>query len=295
MKKIVWALICLLTVACGKDSVDASFDEEMKVPVSVKVNDFTVSQTDFSGAQTRSTDITKYGDVKAITLAFFRNDGTEQYQTTQIKDSGVKDEVFGTFNLTLPMGSYTMVVIGRGYYDGDAFTLTSPTMAAYSSDHVRETFIATKEVKITTNTPQEISAELNRVVAKLCVQSTDGRVAEATKVRMTFSAGGKDVNPTTGLAITNTGLVNTVNINSGNGGVSKSVSYLFLATDEQKMDVTIETLNADGKVIFTKKVTNVPLKRNRVTTLSGKIYSADVTASSFTVSDGWLTGNEVSF
>ena len=56
---------------------------------------------------------------------------------TQEKGSS---EDFGDFSLTLPLGSYTMVVIGRDVLEGDAFSLTSATVAGYTSQRVRETF-----------------------------------------------------------------------------------------------------------------------------------------------------------
>ena len=60
--------------------------------------------------------------------------------------------------------------------------------------------------------------------------------------------------------------------------------------DEDTMDVTVETLDAaDGNVLFSKTVSNVPLKRNRETTLTGAIYSGTgVTASGFLVNTDWL-------
>ena len=63
------------------------------------------------------------------------------------------------------------------------------------------------------------------------------------------------------------------------------------------MDVTIETLDAaDGNVLFSKTITGVTLQRNRLTTLTGAIYSsANITASSFQIDGAWLDGNNVNF
>ena len=68
-------------------------------------------------------------------------------------------------------------------------------------------------------------------------------------------------------------------------------------TDEETMDVTIETLDAaDGNVLFSKTVTGVPLKRNRQTTLTGAIYSnARVNANSFEVNKDWIDPQNISF
>jgi len=60
------------------------------------------------------------------------------------------------------------------------------------------------------------------------------------------------------------------------------------------MDVTIETLDDDENVMFTKTVSDVPLKRNRQTTLSGAIYSS-ATSASIKINSDWLTLTNVDF
>ena len=142
-------------------------------------------------------------------------------------------------------------------------------------------------MNITNTSAVDISATLNRIIAKLQVVSTDGRTANAANVRMTMSAGSRDFNPTTGLAITNGGFSNTVNISAAAGSTSSSVSYLFLTTDEQTMDVTIETLDADGAVLFSKTVPDVPFKRNRVTKLTGAMYTNNSVSGAFQIETEW--------
>ena len=55
------------------------------------------------------------------------------------------------------------------------------------------------------------------------------------------------------------------------------------------MNVTIETLDADENVLFTKTIENVPFKRNRITTLTGAMYSAASSAGSFQLNTEWIT------
>ena len=111
---------------------------------------------------------------------------------------------------------------------------------------------------------------------------------------MTFTAGGKSFNPTTGLATVNDGFVNTVGISAAVGSPSISSSCLFLNTDEQTMDVTIDVLDSDGNSISHKVVNNVPLKRNRITKLTGSLYSASA-GSDFEVDTDWLTEYSMNF
>ena len=296
MKKLLWivvAVVALLNLSCSKEKEETGKNAEAKVPVIVRVGGFSVSLEDFQATRAEQ-DVAAYNNVKAITLAFY-DGATETYKTTQYRSDTSTYTTFGEFSLSLPMGSYTMVVLAYGFQDGDVLTLTSPTVAAFTGDHARETFTATQEVEITsTDDAVELSATLSRVISKVQVTSTDSRTANAASVRTTFSAGGKSFNPTTGLATVDTGFSNTVAISSAVGSTSTTTSYLFLVTDEQTMAVTIDVLDSDGNSISHKVVSDVPLQRNRCTILKGSLYSAGAT-STFQVETGWLSDTTVNF
>lgn len=274
----------MLFAGCGKDKIT------YLTPVKVSVNDFAISQENIPSKDA----IASYNGVKAVTLAFYASDGTEAYKTTQLREDATTYTTFGEFDLSLPMGSYTMVVLGYALYDDDVLTLTSPTQAEYTAGYPRETFATTQAVNITSTNDVSLSATLDRIVTKLQVVSTDGKTANANKVRMTFSAGGKQFSPTTGLATVNTGSISTVGISAAVGSTSSSIGYLFLATDEQTMTVTIDVLDADGNSISHKVVNDVPFKRNRCTKLTGSLYTTGG-GGSFSVNTAWLDDYDMNF
>ena len=292
---ILIAGMILLAASCSNDEC-GNFVENNGgyTPVTVSVSGFSVEQGDFSGT-TRATAIGSYNGVSFITLAFYASNGTEVYKHTQEKGNLEQGETFGEFSTPLPIGSYTMVVLGYVLYDDDALTLTSPTQAEWTVNAPRETFAATQEVNVTNTTALNLTATLDRIVAQLKVISTDKRTANVEKIRMTFAAGGKQFSPTTGLATVNTGSVSTVSAGVAVGERSGSIGYVFLATDEQTMDVTIETLDAQGNTIFSKTVENVPFQRNRKTKLTGAIYSASAAAGSFEVNTDWAGETYLTF
>ena len=152
-------------------------------------------------------------------------------------------------------------------------------------------------MNVTSNSALNLSATLNRIVSQLKVISSDNRPANVEKVRMTFSAGGKQFSPLTGLATVDTGFSNTVGISAAVGAKSGSISNIFLASDEQDIDVTIETLDTEGNTIFSTIVEDVPFKRNRITKLTGAIYdvSASATAGSFEVNTDWVESYNANF
>lgn len=301
MKKhlMMAAIVLLAATGCTNESVETEVaNQKATAPVTVRVSDFSITTEEMpsGGGTTRSAvNPASYDGVGAIDLAFYSG-GTEVFKTTQIKSDGTTYSTFGEFECNLPVGNYTMVVIGRGYFDGDVFTLTSPTVAGYTSERARETFVKTQAVNITSADPVNLSATLNRIVAKLEIISTDTRIDGVGKIRTTYSAGGKSFNPTTGLATSNTGF-NLTNTPSAAVGATIDVgSFVFLATDEQTVNITIDVLDTNEDVMFTKYVANVPLKRNRQTVLSGPLFtSTAITSSAFQVETDWLPDNTVNF
>jgi len=190
-------------------------------------------------------------------------------------------------------GNYTMVVLANG--DCNAITLTSPTVATYGENNAKDTWAYTQPVNITSNEAVNLSATLDRICTFLGVQSTDNRPAGVTHMRLTLSAGAKSFSPTSGLASSNTGFSVTMALPDATLGSTAAIgTYLFLATNEQTMDVTIETLDAaDGAVLFSKTVENIPFKRNRQTTLTGAIFcGTSLSASGFLVNTDWITPDD---
>ena len=72
-------------------------------------------------------------------------------------------------------------------------------------------------------------------------------------------------------------------------------SFIFLTSDEQAMNITLEVLDACDHVLFTKVAENVPLKRNRKTVLSGALFTAATSTFSFQLDTDWLLSNTVNF
>lgn len=292
MKHVLKTLVAVLAIAtlataCHKDNTDEPLGS---AKATVTVNDFTISQEEFP--ETKDTPAS-YSGVKAMTLAFFDANGDQAYCTTQLRADNTTYTTFGQFELSLPLGSYTMIVLGYG--SEVPMTVTSATEASYTADRCRETFVAAQAVNVTSTNPLSLSAELSRVVSKLIVNSTDPRISGVDSVRMTFSAGGKGVNPYTGLASSSNGLSNTLAIGAAVGATSSSASYLFINADQQSMTVTVETLRTNGTVYSTRTVENVPLQRNAITLLTGPLYT-NASGASFTLSTSWIGDtNRVNF
>lgn len=296
-KVIYVALMGVLAASCGSEQFELEcepVDGEVLVPVKVHVSDFSMSFDDYSGVGTRAAqDLADYDDVNAVTLAFYKG-STEVEKITQLKSDGSTFTTFGEFSLSLPMGSYTLVALAYYTNENSVLTLTSPTEASYNV-RVREMFAYTQALSINNTSAVDISTTLSRVVSMLTVKSSDGKTADVSNVRMTFSAGGKSFSPSTGLATVDTGFDNTVSVSAAVGATSTSSTMLFLNTDEQDIDVTIETLDADGNTLFSKTIEDVPFKRNRKTILTGAMYTNSGVDGAFKVETAWLDETQLTF
>lgn len=290
-------MILLAATSCSNENdLAVNIEEQAKAPVTVHVNDFSMSVSDFvetRGLTRAAQDVADYSGVAVIDLAFY-NGTTEVLKNTQMRSDASTYTTFGEFSCSLPIGTYTMVVVGRGYTDGDVFTLTSPTTAAYTSERARETFCTTQTVNVTA-AGAAVEATLSRVMSKLAIRSTDAATTAVARMRTTYAAGSKSFNPTTGLATDNNGFSLTNSIHAAEDGTLAVQSYLFLASDEQNIDVTIEALDASDNVLFTKTVANVPFKRNRCTILRGAIFTASSSSASFQVETAWLDDEIIDF
>lgn len=282
------AILCIVFTCCSSDSAS---EESALASVKLHVNGFSISQ-EAIGTTRAATAVADYAGVKAITVAFYDAGGTLKYSATQLRADATTYTTFGDFSLSLPYGSYTMQVMGYG--SEYPVTLNSKTSVSFGEEKSRETFVYTQEVEVEDATPLNLNATLNRIVTRLSLQSTDGRPANATQIRVTFEKGGKGFNPMTGRATSDAGFVNLLVPTTAVDATTNSLTNFFLVSDEETMDITIETLDAADNVLFSKTVENVPFKRNRATILRGSIYSS-ASSASFSLETTFLDDHTVNF
>ena len=158
------AAMLLLLTSCNQEEDN----NKTLVPIHVNTNGFNVTQEDFESTRAATT-ADDYTNVNAIILAFYQGN-TEIKRLSQLRDTMAEGENFGEFNLYLPIGKYTMVVVAYSTNENSPFTLTSLTEAAFTGLRVKDTFVATQTVNVTSGNPLALSATLNRIVSQLTVQ-----------------------------------------------------------------------------------------------------------------------------
>ena len=276
-------LVAITATSCGK-SLSAP-----TAPVTVNVENFRITIDTFSDTKS-AVDPASYTYVSALDLAFYSGE-TQVYRATQIKNDGTYT-TFGQFSCNLPIGTYTLVAIGRANFEGDEFTLSSPTSAGYSSERPRETFCYTQAVTIINTSPLNLSITLNRIVSAFKITSTDNRPAEITKIRTTYHKGSKSFSPITGLGLDDNGYSQINNPSTAVNSPISVTSYVFLTSDEEIMDITIEALNDNNVVLYSKTLQDVSFKRNRMTKGQGTVFSTTGSAG-FQLETDWLTDSVI--
>ena len=149
-------------------------------------------------------------------------------------------------------------------------TATQPVML--TSAKTSDTFGAEKEVSVGIGTAATVSITLDRLVAKLVVNSTDVFPDDCTTIALDFqehrtlSWATMDVTE----AVNNQRVVDVANLRGTTGTV---LSYFVLTPkDGYQTDITLTTNRTEGNPYSTITVPDVTLERNKVTTISGPIY-----------------------
>ena len=163
-------------------------------------------------------------------------------------------------------------------------TATRPVML--TSTKTSDTFGAEKEVSVGIGTAATVSITLDRLVAKLVVNSTDVFPDDCTTIALDFQEH-RTLSWTTldvTEAVNNQRIVDVANLRGTTGTV---LSYFVLAPkDGYQTDITLTTNRTEGSPYSTITVPGVTMERNKVTTISGPIYGHGQ-GFQVTVNDTW--------
>lgn len=163
-------------------------------------------------------------------------------------------------------------------------TATQPVML--TSTKTSDTFGAEKEVSVGIGTAATVSITLDRLVAKLVVNSTDVFPDDCTTIALDFqeyrtlSWATMDVIE----AVNNQRVVDVTNLRGTTGTV---LSYFVLAPKGgYQTDITLTTNRTEGNPYSTITVPGVTLERNKLITITGPIYGHGQ-GFQVTVNDTW--------
>ena len=273
--------IAMMTTGCTQEADEFGTDEQGEVVTTFAVGgDFELPAFK---AMTRG-ELT--ADGKAMTDLWVLDYVDGSLAQTAIHQVST-DSDFGTPTLNLALGSHHVYFIasrGQGAtIDTDAHTITF--------SRVSDTFYMDYEINVTATSSGNRSVTLERCVNKLTMVFSDAIPDGAATINMAPATWYYALDYLTGEPATPTASQTiTINIPASNIGMSNVVASIFgfSSAAEWQTDIAINCKKSDGTTLGYATLTDVPLKRNRVTTYSGPLFSAsDLTAVS--LSTEWDT------
>ena len=274
MKKLIMMAIavCLMT-ACEKD-IDQNDDGNVHltfVPTTHDVTRGTVSIGDY---------------FSRLAVQMFDADGNRVFDV--VKTQSRDDDDFGTLNVGLTAGTYTVVAVGHS--SPMTPTIKSPEMVQFTAkDGVKnsDTFCYCGTVTIDEDhTAHEL--RMNRVTAMVTFEFTDETMPENfAGLKVEYTGGSANFAPRTGQGCTKSSQIEMR---------QRAKQYQFFTfpymSSEGVLKMALSALDTDGNVLTTKTLTDVPVTRNRITRCTGVLFGEgdfDIyqTAFGITVNTDW--------
>lgn len=149
-------------------------------------------------------------------------------------------------------------------------TATQPVILTASK--TSDKFGAEKDVSVGVGKATTVSIALDRLVAKLVVNSTDVFPDDCTTITLDMQEY-KSLSWATMDVIEAVGNQRESDVSQLRGTTGTSLAYYFLTPKEgYQTDITFRTNRTEGAPYSTITVENVPLERNKVTTITGPLY-----------------------
>lgn len=271
--------LCLLFAACEKQIAS---DGETVENSGTRLH-FVPTTAD---TQTRGT--VSIGDYFGrLAVQLFDADGNKVF--SQSKTQTRDDDDFGTLNVGLKAGTYTVVAVGHS--SPVTPTIKSTELVQFTAkDGVRnsDTFCHYGTVTIDEDGGYH-ELKMNRVTAMVTFDFTDADMpAGFQQLKIEYTGGSANFNPTTSEGCTKSRQSEM----RGNSATLYHVFTFPYLSAECKLKVTLNALDTDGSVLTTKTLSDVPVTRNRITRCTGPLfgdgdYDIYQTAFGITVNADW--------
>lgn len=273
--------------ACSSES--NSVDENGLVPVQVTFSglDVSVVPDGSRGLTTRAT--VSGAKVDRIAFTVFNVKGEKVYS---VVNENPKADDFDKVKCLLHIGTYKFVAVAHKAKTAEskAAVITSPTEATLGETNIPScVYSKVTNVTVSGNTTQSVNIEFGkRITSSFELNVTDDYPDEIENVEIILNPS-KDqaanpyaFNPSTGCAASAFTYNASFNRKSFSvksfTGKTLSIS-LFLTSDEQKMNVTINMKNSDGITLYTRTLNDVTFRQHTSTIAKGTFFSSQVSGS----------------
>lgn len=222
------------------------------------------------------------------------------HQTSTVAD-------FAEPDLTLDYGEHVLKVATRSQeptlWDAGNITwqvesnvltpVTATQPVVLTASKTSDTFGAEKEVSVGIGKATTVSIALDRLVAKLVVNSTDVFPDDCTTITLDMQEY-KSLSWATMDVMEAVGNQRVADVSQLRGTTGTSLAYYFLTPKAgYQTNITLRTNRTEGAPYSAITMENVPLERNKVTTITGPLYKHGQSFQ-MTVNDEWNSeGNDI--
>ena len=253
----------LLVNACEKFNIngDQESENEANGNVTLHIKD-AIDNSYETSRETRAGDTQNIEDISSrLSFAIFKV-SEKMKSINQI----IGDEDFGTATFNLAEGTYRIVVIahnGKGNC-----TISSPESIKFYKNKLTDTFYYYGTLEVGSN---EITKEieLTRAVGMFKLHINDTIPQNIQQMKFYYTGGSSTLDATTGYGNVNSKQTENIDIEKGK---KDYCVYTFPHQDGKKIKFSITAFDQDGTEVSTKVFEDVTVKRNYITTYSGKFF-----------------------
>jgi len=272
-----------MMAACEKPIMDGVDGNDNNADNNVILTFSPYQQVDFTTRASRRTVASLTDQCSRLSVAVFDEDDAKVGSTKSFKST---DANFGTVNLSLPDGTYTIVAIAHNSTEGNA-TITSPTKVTFPSNKMTDTFCYCGELVVDGDGINE-ELQMQRVVAMMRLTLTDEQLpANVARLKFYYTGGSSTLNPRTGYGCVNS--KQTEYRATVAGGEAVKVYEIYTAPHEQsdvlKLTITAQDVGNEDIRVF-DAMENIPVTRNKITTWEGSLFDGGGTGGGATSEGG---------
>lgn len=245
--------VCLVTACEQPELEDSSGNVRLTfIPTTADVTRTTVSIGDY---------------FTRLAVQLFDAEGQKVFD--KVKTQTRDDADYGTLSVGLKPGTYTVVAVGHS--SPVTPTIKSTELVQFTAnDGVKnsDTFCYFGSVTIAEN-GESHELRMNRVTAMMAFEFTDESVpGNFQQLKIEYTGGSANFNPSTSEGCTKS---SQSELRTAPASHYYAFTFPYMAKDGV-LKVTLSALDADGNVLTTKSLSDVPVTRNRITRCTGPLF-----------------------
>ena len=216
------------------------------------------------------TDATRAGVADYFTklnVQLFAQDGSKVFDKVKTQQAG--DAHFGMMNMELSEGTYTVVAVGHS--STISATIKSPTSVQFTAsdgEKLTDTFCYCEPLVFDGSAITQ-DCLMQRATAMVRFIFTDEETPDnVVRMRFDYTGGSANFNPTTLQGITKSTQSEARTLSDE----YRIYTFPYLS-DSGTLKITANALSTDGSTVKQRVFENVPVTRNRITTLQGTFFA----------------------